>query len=238
MLGRSSRMSSRPRPSPGGGTPSWLVFLLGVALVFGAFYLYQGLRDYAAATGISGQATREAATRAAILERPSPTRATGGSTGGNTQRNTGDASQPQSVVEQPVITLTPVPECQDFMVMERANVRDAPNTSAGVIEIYEPGTTVCVLGVADENADWYLIDMNPISRRVVAVYIFGDLLRAINPTATPTRTFTPAPTVTPLPTETPSITPSPRPTQTPDPDATDTPTPTPTITPTISYQSA
>jgi hypothetical protein len=225
-----------------GGTPSWLVFLLGVAVVFGVYYMWQGFRDYNAARGVSGQATREAATLTAIAggDAPRPTIFAGGNNliQGSSSSTQPSPSQPQSVAEQPVVTLTPVPECMDFIITERANIRNAPNTEAGVVEIYQEGTIICVLGNAVENPDWYLLDLNPLSRRVNPAYVYRSLVRALNPTPLPTRTFTPAPTVTPMPTLTPSDTPTPLPTRTPDFDATDTPTPTPTITPTVSYQSA
>lgn len=241
MLGKSptqSRRSSYPRQ---GGTPSWLVFLLGVAIVFGVYYMWQGFREYSASTGISGQATREAATSTAIAggDNPRPTAMAGGnSVSSNNSGAQSNPAQPQSVVVQPAVTLTPVPECMDFVITERANIRNAPDTQAGVIEIYQEGTIICVLGEADENPDWYIIDLNPLSRRVNAAYVYRSLARALSPTPLPTRTFTPAPTVTPMPTLTPSTTPTPLPTRTPDFDATDTPTPTPTLTPTVIYQSA
>jgi hypothetical protein len=240
MLGKSSPTRPRRGNSSGGGMPAWLVFLLGVALVFGVYYLWLGVRDYTNSIGLSGIATREASTQTAIAQGAL-------ASSGNTIRSsstsptlTGNTNpvEPQSVEPTPAITLTPIPECMDFVIVERTNVRNAPNTNAGVVEVYQAGQIVCVLGLADEDSDWYLIDFNPLSRRVDAAYIYHTLVRAVNPTPRPTHTNTPLPTVTPFPTLTPSITPTPRPTLTPDLDATETPTPTPTTTPTVSYQSA
>lgn len=246
MLGKSP--PTRPRrgnSSASGGMPAWLVFILGVAIVFAGYYLWLGIRDYTGSVGISGLATREAATQTAIAQ--------GGavaSSGGNNTANrassgtsptlTGNTNpvEPRSVEPSPAMTLTPIPECQDFVIVERANIRNAPNTEAGVVEVYQPGQTLCVLGVAEENSDWYLIDYNPLSRRVDAAYVYYTLVRAVNPTPRPTNTPTALPTVTLTPSLTPSITPTPRPTHTPDADATPTPTLTPTSTPTVSYQSA
>jgi hypothetical protein len=200
-----------------------LVFILGVALVFGAYYLWLGVRDFLATGGLGiAEATEQvAATETATAVQ---------------------FVQSQQQTEQavtPLPTLTPIPECQDFVVVvDRVNVRFAPNTDSLVVEIFERDQTVCVLGPHPELNDWYLIDLNPNSRRINEGYIFGNLIEALNPTLTPTLTHTPPPTVTPVPTQTPSITPTPVPTDTPDPDATATPTPTPTPTPTLAVQSA
>lgn len=243
MLGKSP--PTRPRrssSSANGGMPAWLVFILGVAIVFGVYYLWLGIRDYTGSVGLSGIATREAATQTAIVE--GALIASGGNVSSSRQSNsatlTGNTNpvEPQSVEPSPAVTLTPIPECQEFVITERANIRNAPNTNAGVIEVYQTGQMICVIGVADTNSDWYLIDINPLSRRVDAAYVYHTLARAVNPTPRPTHTVTPLPTVTPFPTLTPSITPTPRPTHTPDLDATATPTPTPTPTETVSYQSA
>jgi hypothetical protein len=243
MLGKSSpTRPNRGGSSSGGGMPAWLVFILGVAIVFGMYYLWLGVRDYSGSVGLSGLATREAATQTAIAEGANIV--SGANVGSSAQVSSGTLTgntnpvEPRSVEPSPAMTLTPIPECQDFVIVERANIRNAPNTQAGVIEVYQAGQTICVIGVALEDSDWYLIDVNPISRRVDAGYVYYTLARAINPTPRPTHTPTPLPTVTPMPTQTPSITPTPQPTNTPDLDATPTSTLTPTSTPTVSYQSA
>ena len=242
MLGKSPpTRPHRGSPSSGGGMPAWLVFVLGVAIVFGLYYLWLGVRDYTGSIGLSGIATRDAATQTAIAESVSiaaGSSSSGGQSSAATLSGNANPVEPRSVEPSPAMTLTPIPECQDFVILERANIRNAPNTQAGVIEVYQAGQTICVIGVALENDEWYLIDVNPISRRVDAGYVYHTLARAINPTPRPTQTPTPLPTVTPMPTQTPTFTPTPEPTQTPDPDATPTPTPTPTPTVTVSYQSA
>jgi hypothetical protein len=210
---------SRRSNYSGGGIPAWLVFLVGVALVFALYYLWVGLRDFVATGGLGIQEATEQAIDISTA--------------------TAERIQSELVVITPLPTLTPLPECQDFVVISemRANLRSAPNTSAQVIGSLIPGETLCVIE-HDSSGDWYLVDLNPATRRVEPAYIAASIVEAVNPTPTPTNTFTPAPTVTPVPTETPTITPSPAPTNTPDPDATDTPTPTPLPTPTTPVQHA
>ncbi len=200
------------------GPPAWLIFLLGVAFVMGAFYLWQGVNDFIQTEGRgilesrTLQAEVSTATAIQITLRAGDVRVTGLPTG------------------------TPIPECMDFIVIvERANIREEPQVQGQFIQTVDEGNTLCALSI---SGDWYLLDLNPNTRRIETGYIREDLVEAINPTPTPSNTFTPAPTVTNLPTNTPSITPTPRPTNTVNPDVTNTPTPSPTATPTAPNISA
>jgi hypothetical protein len=209
MLGKRPPIKHRPRYSYSRQrTPSWFIFLIGVALVFGVYYVWLGVRDFLAETTLTvQQATR---TVAAVITSTAQVVATRDSF-------------------TPFPTPTPIPECTDFVVrVPRAIVRRAPNTGAEIIDTYTEGTVVCVIGRAPENLDWYLIDTDRASRRINAGYMFQDIIAALNPTPTPSATYTAAPTVTPAPTYTPSDTPTPTITPTLDPQA----TPTRTITPT------
>ena len=206
-------VGKRPKRSKD-GPPSWFVFLLGVALVFGLYYLWVGLRDFVQ-TG--GQGIAEATERSEII-------------------HTATAEVAQNL-QRPSLTpapsRTPIPECQDFVVsVPNAIVRDQPTTNGAIVTSYFEGTHVCVIGREPES-EWYLIDENPDTRRLNAAYMHESVIQAVNPTPTPSDTFTPLPSVTPLPSlsPTPSVTPSPTPTR--DPSITDTPTPTftPSITP-------
>lgn len=197
------------------GPPAWLVFLVGVALVFGVYYIWIGVQDYMAlgARTVS-QATQEAVVRSTATAVEAGVRGL-------------DAT--------PRPTFTPIPECQEFVVIvDAAIVRQGPTTGSQPLDSLGRGEPVCVI---ERRGDWYLIDRDPVRRRIVEAYMFYNIIEAVNPTPTPTATYTPAPTITPEPTLTPSDTPSPAPTATPDPDATETPTPTPTLTPTVPVQS-
>ncbi len=199
------------------GAPAWLVLVVAVAIVFGAYYLWVGVQNYLRTGGLGVvEATRQAelvVTATAARVRSVPTRT-------------------------PVASFTPVPPCQDFVVsVPSAIVRGQPTTRGQIVTSLSAGQTVCVLG-REGSSEWYAIDQNPRTRRVELAYMHETVIQPLNPTATPSRTPTPLPTVTPLPTLTPTLSPTPRPTDTPDPAATATPTPSPTPTATDAVQSA
>ena len=111
-------------------------------------------------------------------------------------------------------------------------MRDQPSTSARLVNTYDNGEVVCVIA-HDPDGGWYLIDNNPITRRLEPAYMHEDLLEAVSPTLTPTDTQPPPPTVTltPLPTATETPLPGQEPTRTPT-SAPPTHTPAPAATPT------
>ena len=219
---RYNSRSSRQKKT-GGGPPTWFVFLVGVALVFGVYYLGHGVQNFFR-TG--GQGVVEATERAV----------------GVASATAGRVTQLQSGADErtPFPSRTPVPECQNFVVsVPNAIVRDAPSSGGGLIGSLVEGAEVCVLG-REPDTEWYVIDQTPGTRRLDIAYMHETVIRALNPTPTATRTPTALATVTPLPTEQPSRTPSPAPTvptATPNPAVTATPldtatpTPEPTVTP-------
>lgn len=214
---RPNRRPDRRYGGGKGGPPPWLIFLLGVALVFGLYYLWLGVRDFMETGGLG---IVEATERAVIVETATAAVAP------DLQRN--------SVTPRP--SNTPIPECADFIVsVPSAIVRAQPSTSAPIVDSFPQGTIVCVISRAPES-EWYLIDSNPETRRLNAAYMHESVIEAVNPTPTPSNTFTPNPTVTPLPTNSPTTSPSPAPTATRDPRITDTPTPTLTPSPTEALQ--
>lgn len=183
-------MSLRSRPKrQGGGPPAWLVFLVAVALVFGAFYLYQGAQNFLRTGGLG---VEEATARAQVVS------------SATAEQSTSIATR---AVTTPRPTFTPVPECSEFRVsVPNAIVRESPSENGRLITGLNQGTTVCVLG-REEGSEWYSIDENPDTRRVELAYMHETVIEAVNPTPTPSITSSPLPTVTPAPTETPSNTP-------------------------------
>ena len=174
------------------GPPSWFVILLGVAIVFGLYYLWTGLRNYMS-TGLTvAESTQQAivrttATAVRILEF--------------------EINAPT-----PLPSFTPIPPCQDFAVgVREAIVRSEPSTDSRILDALKEGATVCVIA-ALPNLDWYLIDENPLTRRIDKVYMHRDIIYALNPTHTPTNTLTPTATSTPTQTFTPARRPTARPT--------------------------
>lgn len=203
----------RPRsPNPYNNKPTipgWLVMLLAVALVFGGYYLWIGIRDFLEtggqgiieATELAEQRITATAERSATLDAVIR---------GERARFTA------------VPTATDVPPCQDFeVIVTAAIVRERATTNSALVEQIPLGETVCVIA---KQGDWYMIDLNPRTRRLEAAYLRDDLITASNPTLTPSRTFTPLPTVTPLPNQS---TATPTSTAT----ATETPNNVPTIPP-------
>ena len=174
------------------GPPSWFVILLAIAIVFGLYYLLLGLRNFMS-TGVTVvESTRQAiveatATAARIVEL-------------------------EILAPTPLPSFTPPPDCQDFVVIvPSAIIRAAPTTRSEIVEAVNEGEIVCVIA-REAGSDWYTLDGNPLTRRLEPVYMRQDIIRAVNPTPTPTRTFTPAPTATPSRTPIPSDTPMPSPT--------------------------
>lgn len=203
------------------GPPAWLIFLVGIALVFGGYYLWLGAQNFLR-TG--GKGVVEATERAGIVSTA-------------TAQSFLPTRQPTSP-----FTPTPVPECEPFVVsVPNARVRQSPSEGSATIDSLFQDSEVCVLGRAAPDSEWYIIDQNPASRRLELAYMHESVLQAVNPTPTPSRTPTPLPTITVTPSLTPTpVTPTltPRPTETRDPEITDTPTPTFTPSPTAPRQSA
>ncbi len=218
------------RRSSRSGPPALLAFLLAVALVFGIYYVWQGIQSFIR-TG--GQGVVEATQRADTF-------------------STATAARIESIATLPATllpTATAPPPCEDFRVsVPEGIVREGPSTSSAVITQFSEGTIVCVLGRVPDS-EWYSIDQNPNTKRIEPGYMHESVIEAVNPTLTPSMTFTPSntvsppPTVTPAPSLTKTRTPAPLPSYTRNPRFTNTPLPTLTPTPTPSdtpqqYQSA
>ncbi|MFN8452774.1 MAG: SH3 domain-containing protein [Anaerolineae bacterium] len=212
------------------GPPGILVFLLAVALIFGVYYLWQGVQTFLR-TG--GMGVVEATERAETIRSATAVEAT--------------RFVPQASTLLP--TSTEVPPCQEFRVSVPAGiVREGPSTESAIKTQFREGDTVCVLG-QEPGSEWYSIDLNPTTRRIELAYMHETIIEAVNPTLTPSNTYTPSntvsppPTVTPVPSEPPTRTPTPLPSYTRDPRFTNTPIPTLTPSPTpsetpVQFQSA
>ena len=171
------------------GPPSWFIILLGIAIVFGVYYLWMGLRNFMS-TGVSASES----TLQAIEE------------------DTATAIRFEEIeFNAPTLlpSITPVPPCQDFVVrVPIATVRSGPSTSSSIVTGLREGETVCVITLLPDS-EWYLIDQNERTRRIESVYMHRDIIRALNPTATPTITPTPTNTLTPTASATTTDTPVP-----------------------------
>jgi hypothetical protein len=203
------------------GPPAILVFLLAGALVFGIYYVWQGVQTFLRTGGLG---VVEATARAQDVSTATA------------QIVTRIANAPPTLLP----TATEVPPCQDFRVSVPAGiVREGPSTSSPVVTQFRQNEIVCVLG-KDDGSEWYTLDLNPSTRRIEIAYMHETIIEAVNPTPTPSITPTPSntvsppPTVTLVPTERPTATSTPIPTATRNPRDTDTPFPTATQTPTPS----
>jgi hypothetical protein len=195
------------------------VFLIGIALVFGIYYLWLGVQSYLRSGGLG---IAESTQQAVIVSSATAERI---------------IIATAAVTPRP--TITPIPECQEFVVTaENAIVREGPSPGAAIRTSFFEGTRVCVLGRAAEESEWYIVDMNEQLRRIDPAYMHESVIEPVNPTPTPTRTLTPTLTAPPSPLPTITPTPSPRPTDTRIPGITDTPTPTLTLTATPLIQNA
>lgn len=170
------------------GPPSWFVILLGIAIVFGIYYMWLGIRSFMSSGMTTVDSTRQAIEQVtATAER---------------------VLQLETYAPSPLPTRTPVPPCQDFAVsVPSAIVRSQPTTRSGIVETLSQDETVCVIARHLES-EWFVVDNNPLTRRLEPVYMHQNIIRPLNPTPTPSKTFTPAPTITPKPTLTPSAAPS------------------------------
>ncbi|MBI1277230.1 MAG: hypothetical protein GC179_03785 [Anaerolineaceae bacterium] len=190
--------------------PAWLIFLVGVALVFGIYYVWLGIQSFLRS---GGRGIIEATQNAAIV-------------------STATAVYIQTGIPTVRPTTTPFPPCEPFIVIvPNARVRSAPSESGGILTSFFMNDPVCVEGRAAPDSEWYIIDWKPETRRVDIAYMHESVIAAKNPTPTVTPTQKPPPTVTPLPTLTPSKTPTI--TRTPTITPTLPPSLTPTITPTL-----
>ena len=195
------------------GPPTWFIFLVGIAIVFGVYYLWLGVRSFMASGMTVVESTRQAIEYATVTAER--------------------IEELEVFAPTPLPTYTPVPPCQDFVVdVASAIVRKLPTTNSPIADTLSQDEVVCVIG-KEPDSDWYVVDDNPLTRRLEAVYMHEDIIRSLNPTLTPSVTFTPAPTVTNTPTFTPSNTPQITDTPTPNPNVTPSNTPTPTATQTL-----
>ncbi len=193
------------------GLPAWLIFLVGIALVFGIYYVWLGIQSFLRS---GGRGIIESTRSAAIV-------------------SSATAEFVQTGVPTVKPTTTPFPPCIPFVVIvPNARVRAAASDSGAILTSFFMGDTVCVEGRAAPDSVWYIIDWKPETRRVDIAYMHESVIEAKNPTPTATLSPTTPPSVTPPPTLTPSRTPKVTMTDTPEATVTSTHKPTITRTPT------
>lgn len=164
----------------GSGPPAWFTFLLGIAFVFGGFYLWTNLQIFmqtgvisvGEATAISAQDVTATAVRQITAVADLPTR-------------------------RP--TATPKPPCQSFEVSAANGImRQAASTTSVLLESLPQGTILCVLDSLQggDGFTWYFIDRDAITNFIEPGYMREDVVTAINPTPTVSNTPLPLPTIT------------------------------------------
>ena len=192
-------MSRRNGPNP------LVIIVIGALLVFGGYYVWIGLLNFLENQGdITAVVTREAFASA-------------------TASSSNPTARPTLFQ---VFTPSPLPPCLEFEVsVERAIYRKAPCSDDELcprVDSMTFGTEICVYGRANENPEWFVVELNPGGAFRDIVYMHESVVEATNPTPTPTVTFTPLPTVSPAPSDTPTRTPIPSPTSPPEPTAAET----------------
>ncbi len=161
--------------------PVWIVILTAAMLVFGGYFIWQGVKRY---MGSSFQGFAQATER--VVSTPTanipPTR---------DARFTLAPSR------------TPVPACQEFLVIvPEAIIRECASTRCAIAATRREGETVCVLEREYGADDWYIVDLDDSQFFSTIAYMHESLLRPMNPTPTPSVTNTLLPTLTPLPSST------------------------------------
>ncbi len=190
--------------------PAWLIFLVGIALVFGIYYVWLGVQSFLRS---GGRGILESTQSAALV-------------------STATAAFIETGIPTVRPTTTPFPPCDPFIVIvPNARVRGAPTDNGAILTSFFMNDPVCVEGRVSPDSEWYIIDWKPETRRVDIAYMHESVIAAKNPTPTPTPTQKPPPSVTPLPTLTPSRTSTI--TRTPTITLTLPPSQTPTISPTL-----
>ncbi|MFC1959847.1 hypothetical protein ACFLYO_03970 [Chloroflexota bacterium] len=198
--------------SPGqSGPPAWLVILAAAMLVFGGYFIWSGVRNYMAGAFETFTVPTEIA---------------------SVNSTPGLSPSPDDRFT-PLPSRTPLPDCQDFLVIvPEAIVRECASTNCAIADTRHEGDTICVLQRDQSNEEWYIVDLDDSRFFTTLAYMHESLLRSLSPTATPSSTSRPLPTLTPVPTDTalPTLQPAETsPTVTPE--ATVPPSATPTTTP-------
>ncbi len=165
--------------SNGGGPPVALIIVGGMLLVFGGYFVWNGLVSFMSAQGdITAPVTQQA--NALIAQ-----------------------TQAIQAIPSPIVfpSATPPRICLDFRVsVVKARVRDCPKDSCTAHDtLYSQGALMCVYGPAPGATDWYEVNLRPTGSFPQIGYMSSSVLYAVNPTHRPTMTFTPLPTVTPVP---------------------------------------
>jgi hypothetical protein len=192
-----------------------LVVVIGALVVFGGYYVWTGFLSFLEDKGdITAQVTREAFSSATAKAGPVL----------------------PSTLFFPA-TFTPLPPCQWFKVTAaRAVYRECPsqdNRQCPIRDVVTFGTELCVYSRAPGNPEWYVVELNPGGAYRDTVYMHESVIKAVDPTPTPTESYTPLPTITPVPTHSPFPTWLPGPMYTPNPAMPPTLVPPRTPSPTL-----
>ena len=209
-----SRYRSSPSPL--------MIILVGALFVFGGYYVWVGFINFLEDQGdITARATRNVFASATAEAAP-------------------DNILPTLFMAP--ATFTPLPPCKWFEVsVESAVYRECPdqnNVNCPIRDVIPYGTELCIYGRVPNNAEWYVVELNPEGAYRDTVFIHESVVDALDPTPTVTPTNEPLdlPTISPMPSDTPL--PTATPTETPDPNTVPSPTlvpsiPAPTIPPSL-----
>src|ERR1700741_1148011 len=107
------------------GLPAWLIFLVGIALVFGVYYVWLGIQSFLRS---GGRGILESTRSAEIV-------------------STATAAFIETGIPTVKPTTTPFPPCEPFyVIVPNARVRAAPSDSGAILTSFFMNDPVCVEG--------------------------------------------------------------------------------------------
>jgi hypothetical protein len=162
----------------------WAI-IAGLLLVFGGYYVWRGFMTFMAS---NGDINAPILTRTAEVSFQTAT----------VNRILGTLD----LHDLPTIPFTPTKACIEFKVkVVKARIRECPKETCNTIDLPVQGTSICVVGPAADDNNWYQIIVDPKDPIAEIGYMHKSVLAPANPTKTPMPPLK-FPTVTPLPTQT------------------------------------
>src|SRR5450432_2377740 len=171
---------------PQSKSPTWFVVITGVLLVFGGYFIWRGFLFWADAN----------------FSFTPPTATISSDSNSSAANKSGTKFTILDLTKTVAVTASPTPSCQQFRVkVLRARVRECAKDTCNTISLPEQGAVFCVLRVAPDATDWYVVNLKPDDPIGQIGYMSSSVLVPVNPTPKPSPTLNLA-TVTVVPSAT------------------------------------